>query len=405
MGIVRLITKDSNMRKAILVLVFALALQSSFKSFAQADSQKVHHVAIFIPLYLDSAFDASNTYRFEKSVPHYFAAGLDFYQGVTFALDSLEKNGQKIEVSVFDTKSEKGNIVKTVQDPEFSNVDMIIGAVSGTEYLQLASVAKQKTIPFISATYPNDGGVTGNPYLVIVNSKLNTHIQAVFNYTLKNLGTNKIVLFRRKNSQDDRISDAIKSYNSSGSGTLLNIQTVILEDNFTSKDIKGSLDSVRQNVIICGSLDENFGRNLCLQSAELGPGYQLSIIGMPTWENIRELAKPELKGIPIIYSTTLYSPEQDPLNQQFVKSFFKLTYTRPSDMAFRGFEVTYVFSRLLQKYDSSILSNLNDKSFRLLTDYEFKPIYWSKGSSTPDYYENKRVYMVKRINGMTLRVN
>ena len=393
------------MRKAILVLVLALSLESSTKLFAQVDSQRVHHIAIFIPLYLDSAFDESNTYKFDKTVPHYFTSGLDFYQGVTFALDSLAKNGQKLEVSVFDTKSEKGNIVKAVQEPEFESVDMIIGAVSGTEYLQLASVAKQKSIPFISATYPNDGGITGNPYVVIVNSKLNTHLQTVYNYTLKNLGTNKIVLFRRKNPQDDRIADAIKAYNSSASGSVLNIQTVFLEDNFTSKDLQLNLDSIRQNVIICGSLDENFGRNICLESAELGPNYQLNIIGMPTWENIRDLARPELKNIPIVYSTTLYSSEQDPLNQQFTKSFFKLTYTRPSDMAFRGFEVTYYFSRLLQKYDSTVLTNLNDKSFKLISDYEFKPIFWSKGSTTPDYYENKRVYMVKRINGMLLRVN
>ena len=234
---------------------------------------------------------------------------------------------------------------------------------------------------------------------------MNTHLQTVYNYTLKNLGTNKIVLFRRKNPQDDRIADAIKAYNSSASGSVLNIQTVFLEDNFTSKDLQLNLDSIRQNVIICGSLDENFGRNICLESAELGPNYQLNIIGMPTWENIRDLARPELKNIPIVYSTTLYSSEQDPLNQQFTKSFFKLTYTRPSDMAFRGFEVTYYFSRLLQKYDSTVLTNLNDKSFKLISDYEFKPIFWSKGSTTPDYYENKRVYMVKRINGMLLRVN
>ena len=126
---------------------------------------------------------------------------------------------------------------------------------------------------------------------------------------------------------------------------------------------------------------------------------------MPTYDNIQEVLKPEYKNLPIIYSSSFFNPGQDAWSTQFTKTYGKMTYSRPTDMAYKGYEVTYYFSRLLAKYDSSLLSNLNDRSFRLLTEYDFKPIFWSKTSTAPDYYENKRVYMVKRINGMLLRVN
>jgi ABC-type branched-subunit amino acid transport system substrate-binding protein len=392
------------MKKASLVLSMVISLIANH-SFAQEDSTKMHRIAIFVPLYLDSAFDATGAYRFDKTLPRYISPGLEFYQGVHCALDSLEKDGLRFDIQVFDTRGSEGNISKVVHEEGFDSVQLIIGSVSGIEYLQLASVAKQKNIPFISATYPNDGGLTGNPYVVIVNSKLNTHLQTIYNFVLRNLSTHNMILVRRNNVQDDRVTDVFKSLNTTPSGNLMNYQTVTLNDEFTGNDLSPYLDSLRENIIICGSLDENFGKTLCEESVTLLNNYQLTLVGMPTWDNIKEILKPEYKNLPLIYSSSFFNPGQDAWSTQFTKTYGKMTFSRPTDMAYKGYEVTYYFSRLLAKYDSSLLSNLNDRSFRLLTEFEFKPIFWSKTSTTPDYYENKRVYMVKRINGMLLRVN
>ena len=392
------------MKKASLVLSMVISLIASH-SFAQEDSSKIHRIAIFVPLYLDSAFDASGGYRFDKTIPRYISPGLEFYQGVYCALDSLEKDGLRLEIKVFDTRGSEGNISRVVQEEGLDSFQLIIGSVSGVEYLQLASLAKQKNIPFISATYPNDGGLTGNPFVVIVNSKLNTHLQTIYNFVLRNLSTHNMILVRRNNVQDDRVTDVFKSLNTTSTGNLMNYQTVTLKDDFTGNDLAPYLDSLRENIIICGSLDENFGKTLCEESATLLNNYQLTLVGMPTWDNIKEVLKPEYKNLPIIYSSSFFNPGQDAWSTQFTKTYGKMTYSRPTDMAYKGYEVTYYFSRLLAKYDSSLLSNLNDRSFRLLTEYDFKPIFWSKTSTAPDYYENKRVYMVKRINGMLLRVN
>ncbi|WP_431211653.1 hypothetical protein ACQ86N_38515 [Puia sp. P3] len=50
-----------------------------------------YRVAIFAPLYLDSAFDATGNYRYDKNFPKYFNPGLEFYEGAQLALDSLQK--------------------------------------------------------------------------------------------------------------------------------------------------------------------------------------------------------------------------------------------------------------------------------------------------------------------------
>src|SRR5687768_13262840 len=65
------------------------------------------HIAVFTPLYLDSAFDAAGNYRYDKSVPKYMQPGLEYWQGVQLALDSLKKEGVGVDVHVYDTRAAK----------------------------------------------------------------------------------------------------------------------------------------------------------------------------------------------------------------------------------------------------------------------------------------------------------
>ena len=386
--------------------IFCCALILSGRSvFGQADSNKVHKIAIFTPLYLDSAFDEGSNYRYGKNFPKFITPGLEFYEGAIIALDSFNQEGLKLQVSVYDTRSAEESVNNLISQSKLDSVDLIIGSVNGTEYKQLADLALRKNIPFISATYPNDAGVTGNPFLVIVNSKLNTHLTSVYNYILKNYGTSRILLLRRNNPEDDRVISVFKSLNGSrDGGGVLNLNIISLNDNFTINDIQKGMDTLRNNILIAGSLDENFARNVATQAALLSAKFPVTLVGMPTWEGIRDFDRVEYKALPIVYSSTFFNPVVDKWSMNFSNVYMKKTFSRPSDMAFKGYEITYYFIRLLEKYNRSLMTNLGDKSFRLVTEFEFRPVQWSKTATGPDYYENKRIYILKKYNGITTRL-
>ena len=382
-----------------------LLLFITHTGFTQDSTAKTPRIAFFAPLYLDSAFDASGNYRFGKTVPRYINTGLDFYQGAALAIDSLDKEGLELDVQVYDTRH-KTSIYKLADSGAFDDVDLIIGAVSGSEYLDLATIAREKQIPFVSATYPNDGGISGNPFVIIVNSKLNTHLQAIYNYVLRNLGTNNIVMFRRQNAADDRVTEVFKSLNASSSGQVLNIKTNTLSTVFTPEKIAASLDKSRENVIICGSLDESFSKKLITAVASLAKTYKITLIGMPTWEGYRELEATELRTLPVIYSSTFFNPGQEHAwSTDFSQQYAMRTYSSPSEMAFRGYEVMYLFAHLVTLYNDELLQHLSDKNYRVLTDFNFKPIHWSKNSTTPDYYENKHIYILQQLSDTLSKLN
>ena len=106
------------------------------------------------------------------------------------------------------------------------SLDLIIGSVKDTDLKQLADFSLKKNIPFISATYPNDGGVTGNPFLAIMNSTLKAHCEGIYSYILQNHGTDKIILLKKPGVQEDKIVSYFKALNEQEGKPLLNIQTI-----------------------------------------------------------------------------------------------------------------------------------------------------------------------------------
>jgi len=385
-----------------LLFAFVLSLNVIF-SFAQStDTTKVYRVGIFASLFLDSSF-AGTGYKFSNQMPKHILPGLDFVQGALMAVDSLTTD-KKVEVFVYDLRSADQSIFKLRSQNTFDSLDLLIGAVTGSEYKQMADIALQKNIPFVSATFPNDGGVTGNPFTVIVNSTLPVHCEAIYNFIMRNNPTANILYVRKKGQQEDRLAGYFNGFNRNANGSqLLKWKNLQLTDSFTVADLKTSLDSEKVNLIICGSLDENFGLRLAATANGLRKTYQFQIAGMPTWEGIKDLSKPEFNDLIIYHSSTFFNTGTLKYGY-FTKTFTDVTFGRPSDLAYKGYELSWHFINLLLKYDNNVMQNLNDKSFRLFTEYDFRPI---RNSTTgkPDYFENRRIYILKRSGGLVSRMN
>src|ERR1700738_1858455 len=87
---------------------------------------QLSRIAVFAPLYLDSAFDDAGTYRYGNQFPKYINPGLEFYEGVQLALDSFAKRGDSVEVFVYDTKSTRQTLTQQLDNSESVNTDIIL---------------------------------------------------------------------------------------------------------------------------------------------------------------------------------------------------------------------------------------------------------------------------------------
>ena len=316
-------------------------------------------------------------------------------------MDSMHLKNENIETTIYDSKAFEQNIPWLIQNKKLDSLNLIIGNVKEAEYKQLAEFAIQKKIPFISSTYPNDGGITANPYVVIVNPTLRAHCETIYSYLLQNHGTDKIFLCRQNGKQEDMVAGFFKQINEQDGSTLLKIETLNFEQTVNIDFLKSKLDSNRKNIIVGASLDETFVTKLADACFKLQITYPITLIGMPNWDGMAGLHKKEsYPNFPIFFTSPYFNNKWDDYSKMLISAYTKKYKGKPSDMAFKGFELMYLFTGLLTRYPGNLMDNLNDRSIKIFNEYNFRPVRLKKENEVPDYFENKHLYFIKILNGV-----
>ena len=235
-----------------------------------------------------------------------------------------------------------------------------------------------------------------------MNATLKTQCNAIINYTRSSFSKSNIVVLRKKGSLEDKIKTYFEEAN--GSIKPLKFSYVDLADSFNTETLKKYIDTTKQNLFIAGSLDEQFGRKLATQLASLPKvGKRISIIGMPTWDAIKDFSKSEYRDLDIYYGTSFFTTGGDKVSEQITSYYNANFYVKPSDMVLRGYEATWKFGKLLLKYGKDLPSNLSSKQYSVFRDTDIQPIINSQTSNL-DYFENKKLFFLKWQDGILIPV-
>lgn len=371
------------------------------QTFAQqpGNNFSTYKVGIFAPVYLDSAF-SGNDYRYTTQFPRFSFPGLEFMHGAKVALDSILIYHANIDASFVDTKS--NNFDSLMAAGYYNNLDLIIGSVKENDFSQLANLAFKKNIPFVSVTYPNDAGTIGNPFLIIMNSTLRAHCEAIFSYILQTHSTDNVILVTQPGVQEDKVKKYIHDANTPDGSSLLKYKTVNIEDDYSV--LKKYLDSTKQNIVIGGSLDPDFAASLTKELYSIKNTYNCKLIGMPNWESFFKKDNPKIRNFPIYFSSPFFADTDNPYLQVLQNAYIQRFKIYPSEVAMKGFEAVYLYTKLLAAHPYDFISQLNNPLHEVFSEYNFKPIYLSPDSRIPDYFENKHLYFLKIENGTIRRV-
>lgn len=370
----------------------------------QTDSTR-QRIAIFTPLYLDSAFDATGNYRYDaKTFPRQSSAGLEFWEGAELAIDSLKKEGVQLDIHVYDTRASQQQFDSLLASEDFKQTDLMIGQVKdATEAVKFANLAATLNIPFVNANLPNDQGIANNPNYVILSPTLQTHCNGIYRFLQKNYSLQEIIVFRKKGTTEDRIRNYFAEFEKTTT-VKLKLRYIMLEDNFTQDKLEVYLNEGKPNICVAGSFDATFAQNLCQQLALLSKANMPNVvIGMPTWEQM-DFEKSQYKNLEIIYGTAFYIAPAGKLASSVSENFKTSFYSRPSDMVFRGYETLYHFGHLLKLYGHNLGSSLSDKKYMLFGgEFDIQPVI-NRATMTLDYFENKKLYFVKKLDGVVKTV-
>jgi hypothetical protein len=103
----------------------------------------------------------------------------------------------------------------------------------------------------------------------------------------------------------------------------------------------------------------------------------------------------------VYYSTPFVSYSTNVnLYNSILRKFKATQNSKPSDMVFKGFEITYRYIKTLSQFPNSFMGHLNDSRNKVFADLRFEPVYALNDSEIPDYWENTKLYFVKKTDGL-----
>ena len=366
------------------IVLFILLLSCAYNNYAQSitDIEERKKIVLFLPLEIDAAFNGSEYILGNKNLPKTMLPALDFYNGVIMALDSIKKINSALDVRIVDAKQKNNPLTTLLTDSSLQKPALIISAITNkTDTKLLADFALTQQTPMISAIFPNDAGVTNNPFFTILNPTLKTQCEATYNYIQTNFSKNTILYIKKKGTTEDYIQNIIQGGNNKTTQSFVNIDE---QDSIAFADLAPYLDSTKQNILLCGSLKESFGYSI-IKMLNNNPAYKTTIMGMPTWDGEKSLNVPNVE---IIYASPYYFNGNEKLLKQLTSAYKKKYLGRPSDQFFKGYETMLYFT-------TSLLS----KTSPVFNTFKITPVNNADNKSQVDYQENKNLYFFRKQNG------
>lgn len=177
---------------------------------------------------------------------------------------------------------------------------------------------------------------------------------------------------------------------------------ITLSDSFQVAQLRSLLDSNRNNTLIAGSMEAAFGQRLVKQLSSLQPKYKSLVVGMPNWDDI-DFRKPEFKGVEITFSTPFISSSGNlDVYTSLSKAYAQKQNSKPSDMAVKGFELTYRFTKTILAYPAyeDFADHANDRTYKIFCDFDFVPVTEPGNADQIHYFENKKLYFIRKQDGV-----
>ncbi|HEY9177600.1 MAG TPA: hypothetical protein VIN07_07920 [Flavipsychrobacter sp.] len=326
-------------------------------------------------------------------LPDKVIPSLKFYEGIVIAADTLKKLGYEFDIFVYDVADELESTATLVNTDAFKGSDLIIGNISSGDFALVANYAKKNDINFVSALSPSNQGVEQNPYFIMLQPTLETHCQTVEESIVRKNGNVKPLLFYRTNVQVD--NTALASFITNG---VLEYNKVPSDEMPSKEQIQPYLVKGRKNVALMPIISDKYAESIIRKLYEWFPEYDFEVWGMPSWDNMPALKRPEAFPNTVIYFTSPFYFDPTTASGMAVVNAYKRKYgAQPDNMVYRGYETMFWYAYLLKKYGNIFNHQLWDNGGAPFTRYEVKPV---KGADDKlQYYENKHLYLYRYHSG------
>ncbi len=351
-----------------------------------------YRVDVLVPLYLNELVKGGKAVYKDK-MPDKVLPGVNFYEGVKLAIDSVDKRGYEMDIYVHDITDATNMPEQLIATKALDSSDLIIGAVGAAQIGTLAAFAKKHTINFVSAMSPSDGSVKDNPYFTLLQPTLQTNCEWLERAIDKKHGNTRVLIYHRNTVPADELA-----YKSLMKDSILKTTQINANALPKKEQLSIFLDSTEVNIIAMPILDVAYAELLLAQLNTSFPGYKFEVYGMPSWKGLNAIKKTSgLENIVVNFTAPFFFDASTAGGQNLASGYYRTFARKPGEMVYRGYETLYWYCYLLNKYGPVFNKKISDNASASYTRFDIKPRYTKDFDLM--YNENTHLYLYRYQNG------
>ncbi len=362
-----------------------------------------YKVGILMPFFAQEVSTAT-------TMPASSIQGMNFYEGSLLALQQLSAEGVNLDVEVFDSRRSTAVVQGLVDNYTLGKMDLIIGPAA-SENVQLVSeaVSKKNNVPMVSLNL-NSGLADKNPYFIQASPYFESHASATVAYIKKKYPNRKVILVvPREGKEVSRLTSYHSENNSVRYSEFFAEKT---GSTFTFSGLSEMLSAKDTTVVIAPVSDEFFAAALLRSLNSTKNSKSVVVFGMPSWMSYQGLEAATMEGCNLHITNGSFVNNNNEAVKSFKQNFFTEYGTPPTIEAYKGYDLTLYFGRMLNKYGTGFVNNLDQVDDDLLqSSFDFEPVFSTESESGMsedykiNYFENKFVHILRFKNYQYVPVN
>ncbi len=363
-----------------------------------------YNVGLILP-FLTDRFNPNSGEIFDNST-----WALNFYGGARMALEELDEQGVRLNVTVMDSKAEQRQVAQLTTRTEMLNAHLLIGPYRRDNVELLANFSKRNGITYVSPHSAASSISDNNPNYVQVSPTLESHSKAIIRHARESFRPAQAVLVARDKDAEKARFLYFQEENYTIEGTRndsVRLRELIVGEDAESYQNMGLGAYFKENLsdtvvfIVPSWSSETFIYSFLSNiKASRGMEDYVRVYGMPQWMSFERIDFELYESLNVHVSSDSHL---DPYNtdvQFFRKRFFDRYGAIPNNEAFLGYDVVKYFGDMIHKHGTKFQYFLEKEPRAVLhTRFDFERVVrpTTTGVENPpiERFENKYVNILK----------
>ena len=338
----------------------------------QAANDGFLHVACLLPFYLDkNTFEEPEPEQGERperaekpsEISGKSYKALEFYAGMRFALDSLERAGHKIILHTLDCPQDTESVERVLQSSELALCHLVLGPFQPAFNHPVAEYCKRNHKWYLSLFSQQTKLLLNNAQVCKLSASASTQARSITKIISTHFSGSRILLVHNNLKKEKILVDTYRNaFSTAGKDSAI---TYVFKGNGAA-GLKNKLDANKANLLVVCSNDQAFVTDFFNKMDALSDDYKLVVFGLESWQDYENIPYETLEKFSVHFPVSRYSDYASGRVVSLLEAYRATCNTDPGEYAMLATDLALGIFPLFAggKFpDESSLTQLNYKGY------------------------------------------